>query len=100
MSPYPNSTIYQVGVVTKVTDTIIIPNPTAAATAITTEIANSVNTCNCEGLKTAVILFSGLDAGVLAVTLVLLFWRRSKWIKKGAAAAKAGKEERKGLLAR
>ena len=100
MSPtYLNGTI-PIGVVTYATPSLY---PAAAATVAAMTVANKVNTCDCEALRTAVVLFSGLDAGILAVALVLLFWRRSKWIKKGASQKQAEYEkvkEKKGLLSR
>ena len=80
-----------------------LPHASAATTAVCTDLANTVNTCDCEGLRTAVVLFSGLNAGLLAVGVVLLLWRRSKWIKKGASQKQSEYDkvkERKGLLAR
>ena len=70
-----------------------------------TASAATVNTCDCEALRTAVILFSGLNAGMLAIALVWVLFRRSKWIKKGAETKQAeydrlkgAQKERKGLL--
>jgi hypothetical protein len=75
--------------------------------SVATDCPTVANTCDCEALRTAVILFSGLNAGMLAIGLVWVMFRRSKWIKKGAETKEAEHErlkgmqkERKGLLLR
>jgi hypothetical protein len=98
MSPiYPNSTVEAAKTAN---------NPfVSVRTVLATDIANKVDRRDCEGLRTAVILFSGLSAGMLAIGLVCFFMRRSKWIKKGAEAKQAeydrlkgGQKDQKGLL--
>lgn len=99
---YPNTTTLSIG---GVTNTPIPPFTMSVPTAMGTDFADTVNTCDCEALRTAVILFSGMNAGMLAIGVVWVLFRRSKWVKKGAQAKQAEydkikgeQKERKGLL--